>query len=113
MPRQSTYGHLYAVTRRGELTCVELNSSMRQIDLFCKLFAPVFISLLDGLSTRIAVWVVFGLNVVSVFVEYGAIAQVCTLCLLYMTYSWCLWLPLGIQSSPGTGPKSTNLSKQP
>lgn len=49
---------------------------MRRIDLFCKLLGPVFISLLDGLSTRTAIWTVFGLNAVSVLVEYGAIAQV-------------------------------------
>lgn len=54
----------------------DLNSSMRRIDLFCKLLGPVFISLLDGLSTRIAIWTVFGLNAVSVVIEYGAIAQV-------------------------------------
>ena len=44
--------------------------------MFCKLLGPVFISLLDGLSTRTAIWTVFGLNAVSVLVEYGAIAQV-------------------------------------
>ena len=44
--------------------------------MFCKLLGPVFISLLDGLSTRVAIWAVFGLNAVSVLVEYGAIAQV-------------------------------------
>lgn len=49
---------------------------MRRIDLFCKLLAPVFISLLDGLSTKAAIWTVFGMNAISVVVEYGAIAQV-------------------------------------
>ncbi|KAI9928175.1 hypothetical protein MW887_002208 [Aspergillus wentii] len=54
----------------------ELNSSMRRIDLFCKLLAPVFISLLDGLSNKIAIWTVFGMNASCVLVEYMAIAQV-------------------------------------
>ncbi|KAJ9199702.1 hypothetical protein DTO164E3_4587 [Paecilomyces variotii] len=54
----------------------ELNASMRRIDLFCKLFAPVFISLVDSFSTRAAIWAVFCLNASSVLVEYLAIAQV-------------------------------------
>lgn len=49
---------------------------MRRIDLFCKLIAPVFISLVDSFSTRVAIWIVLGLNTVSVLVEYLAIAQV-------------------------------------
>lgn len=49
---------------------------MRRIDLFCKLFAPVFISVVDSYSTRAAVWTVFCLNASSVLVEYLAIAQV-------------------------------------
>lgn len=49
---------------------------MRRIDLFCKLIAPVFISLVDSFSTRVAIWTVLGLNTVSVLVEYVAIAQV-------------------------------------
>ncbi|KAL3470141.1 Ferroporti-1 [Aspergillus californicus] len=56
---------------------VYLNASMRRIDLFCKLVAPVVVSLLDGLfSTRIAIWIVLGINVADVLVEYFAIAQV-------------------------------------
>jgi iron-regulated transporter 1 len=54
----------------------ELNSTMRRIDLLCKLIAPVGIGLLDGYSTRLAVWVVFAQNAVSVGAEYFAIAQV-------------------------------------
>jgi hypothetical protein len=49
---------------------------MRRIDLFCKLVAPVVISLVDGLSTNVAVWTVLGVNVLCVFIEYIAIAQV-------------------------------------
>ncbi|KAI8933653.1 hypothetical protein NX059_009375 [Plenodomus lindquistii] len=54
----------------------ELNSTMRRIDLVCKLIAPVGIGLLDGYSTRLAIWVVFGQNALSVLIEYLAIAQV-------------------------------------
>lgn len=54
----------------------ELNSAMRRIDLVCKLVAPVGIGLLDGYSTKIAIWVVFAQNAISVAVEYFAIAQV-------------------------------------
>jgi iron-regulated transporter 1 len=49
---------------------------MRRIDLFCKLIAPVFISLVDSLSTKYAIWTVFCLNTASVLIEYMAIAQV-------------------------------------
>lgn len=60
---------------------------MRRIDLFCKLLAPVVVSLMDGLfSTRIAIWGVLGLNVAVVLVEYFAIAQV-SLLLIYSTRS--------------------------
>ena len=53
-----------------------LNSQMRRIDLLCKLLGPLAISLLDGLSTRIAILATLGLSVVSVGIEYLAIAQV-------------------------------------
>ncbi|KAL4957692.1 Ferroporti-1 [Aspergillus filifer] len=57
----------------------DLNAQMRRIDLFCKLVAPVAVSLMDGLlSTRVAIWGVLGINVAVVFVEYLAIAQVYT-----------------------------------
>ncbi|KAJ8110010.1 hypothetical protein OPT61_g7030 [Boeremia exigua] len=54
----------------------ELNSAMRRIDLICKLIAPLGIGLLDGYSTKLAIWVVFGQNAISILVEYFAIAQV-------------------------------------
>jgi iron-regulated transporter 1 len=58
------------------MTIADLNASMRRIDLFCKLVAPVFISLVDSFSTRVAIWTVLGLSTASVLVEYVAIAQV-------------------------------------
>ncbi|RAK99499.1 putative iron-regulated transporter [Aspergillus ibericus CBS 121593] len=65
------------IPRQG-MWLTDLNASMRRIDLFCKLLAPVVISLIDGFSTRIAIWTVLGVNVSSVVVEYIAIAQVYT-----------------------------------
>ncbi|GKZ46403.1 hypothetical protein AbraIFM66951_009336 [Aspergillus brasiliensis] len=56
----------------------DLNASMRRIDLFCKLLAPVVISVVDGLSTKIAIWTVLVVNVSCVVIEYIAIAQVYT-----------------------------------
>ncbi|QMW33241.1 hypothetical protein G4B84_008672 [Aspergillus flavus NRRL3357] len=54
----------------------DLNASMRRIDLFCKLLAPVVISLIDSFSTRVAIWTTLGINASCVLVEYFAIAQV-------------------------------------
>lgn len=54
----------------------DLNSAMRRIDLACQLVAPLCVSFVDGYSTRIAIWVVFGQNALSVVFEYFAIAQV-------------------------------------
>ncbi|KAI4706660.1 hypothetical protein J4E89_008727 [Alternaria sp. Ai002NY15] len=54
----------------------ELNSAMRRIDLICKLITPVGIGLVDGYSTKLAIWAVFAQNAISVMVEYFAIANV-------------------------------------
>lgn len=78
---------------------LELNASMRRIDLFCKLVAPVVISLVDGLSTRLAVWVVLGVNASWVLVEYLAIHQVATLFL----YTWASLTWTGVQSGSPVG----------
>lgn len=53
-----------------------LNATMRRIDLVCKLVAPVVISLVDGYSTLVAVYVILGQSILSVLIEYFAIAQV-------------------------------------
>ncbi|KAL8905643.1 MAG: hypothetical protein Q9171_006592 [Xanthocarpia ochracea] len=55
---------------------IDLNASMRRIDLVAKLVAPLFISLVDAASTYAALWVVLGSSLASVTVEYFAIAQV-------------------------------------
>jgi iron-regulated transporter 1 len=54
----------------------DLNSSMRRIDLVCKLVAPLSISLVDAYSTKAAIWAVLGQNMLSVIFEYFAIARV-------------------------------------
>ncbi|KAF2673981.1 hypothetical protein BT63DRAFT_452038 [Microthyrium microscopicum] len=54
----------------------QLNAAMRRIDLFCKLAAPVFISLIQAYSTLISVLVLLGLTTCSVLAEYIAIARV-------------------------------------
>ncbi|KZF24339.1 hypothetical protein L228DRAFT_245261 [Xylona heveae TC161] len=53
-----------------------LNSQMRRIDLLCKLAGPLAISLLDGLSTKIAIFFVLGSNLATVAIEYFAIVKV-------------------------------------
>lgn len=55
-----------------------MNAQMRRIDLLCKLFGPLGIALLDGVSTEIAIMVNLGMNVASIAFEYFAIARVYT-----------------------------------
>lgn len=54
----------------------DLNAVMRRIDLLAKLLAPVFVSVIDEYSTFTAILVVFAQNILSVTIEYFAIAQV-------------------------------------
>ncbi|EGD93606.1 hypothetical protein TESG_01148 [Trichophyton tonsurans CBS 112818] len=53
-----------------------MNARMRRIDLICKLFGPLFIAFIDGISTETAILVNLGMNTCSVFFEYFAIARV-------------------------------------
>ena len=53
-----------------------LNARMRRIDLFCKLFGPLMISLINGASTMIAIYVTLAMNCASVLIEYYTIAAV-------------------------------------
>ncbi|KAL9615560.1 MAG: hypothetical protein Q9167_000073 [Letrouitia subvulpina] len=53
-----------------------MNAQMRRIDLLCKLFGPLFIALIDGASTEVAIIVNFAMNVASIAIEYLAIAEV-------------------------------------
>lgn len=54
----------------------ELNARIRRIDLFCKLIGPLVISLIDGASTTIAIWVTLSMTLLSVITEYLCIARV-------------------------------------
>ncbi|CUS11812.1 unnamed protein product [Tuber aestivum] len=63
-----------------------LNSQMRRIDLFCKLLGPLAVSMADGISTVVAIYVVLGLNLVSVGVEYFAIAGVSLMLEVYRKF---------------------------
>jgi iron-regulated transporter 1 len=60
------------------IVVAELNSKMRRIDLVCKLAGPFVISVIDGTSTEAAILVNFGMNIISIGIEYYAIAKVCT-----------------------------------
>ena len=53
-----------------------LNSQMRRIDLFCKLVGPLMIALVDGFSSKAAIWTTMGLSSASVLIEYFTIAWV-------------------------------------
>ena len=58
------------------MTKTALNARMRRIDLVCKLAGPLFIALIDGASTKLAIFITIGINALSVPIEYFAIAQV-------------------------------------
>src|SRR5579859_1157976 len=49
---------------------VDMNATMRRIDLFCKLAGPLFVSLLTIPSPAFAAWFLAGSNVVSLPFEY-------------------------------------------
>ncbi|KAI1390758.1 Ferroporti-1 [Hypoxylon trugodes] len=64
------------VSGKHESALLTLNAQLRRIDLMCKLVGPLFIALIDGYSTKLALIVNFGLNIASVPVEYYSIARV-------------------------------------
>jgi len=97
------YNTIYTVLN---VVTTVLNAQMRRIDLFCKLFGPLVISLIDGISTTIAIWATLGLNVASVVVEYFAIAEVCP---MIYPLNTCLMAALGLQE----GTSSTSVSPPP
>ena len=67
---------MVVVSRQDKKTLGTLNAQMRRIDLLCKLLGPLFIALVDGFSTNIAIIVNLAMNCASVGVEYFAIARV-------------------------------------
>lgn len=64
------------VAGSDENALASMNSQMRRIDLFCKVVAPLFISLMDGISSRVAIGATGGMTAASVLVEYFTIARV-------------------------------------
>lgn len=64
------------VAETDEARLTKINARMRRIDLFCKLFGPLVISLVDSYSTKTAVLATATMSGVSVLTEYFAIARV-------------------------------------
>ncbi|QVM06658.1 hypothetical protein D8B26_001365 [Coccidioides posadasii str. Silveira] len=64
------------IAQGSEPSLRALNAQMRRIDLICKLAGPFFIALIDGVSTQVAILVNLGMNLLSISVEYYAIAKV-------------------------------------
>lgn len=67
---------IVVITEGNEKARQELNARIRRIDLFCKLIGPLAISLIDGASTTIAIWVTLSMTLLSVVTEYLCIARV-------------------------------------
>ncbi|KAK6526477.1 hypothetical protein TWF694_005063 [Orbilia ellipsospora] len=67
---------IVVIAGRDQASLNVLNAQMRRIDLICKLVGPLFIALLAGVSTEIAILTNLTMNIVSVAVEYFAIARV-------------------------------------
>ncbi|KAK8120705.1 Ferroporti-1 [Apiospora kogelbergensis] len=64
------------IAGNDEVALRSLNAQMRRIDLLCKLLGPLFVALLVGISTGLAIWVNLGMNLASIILEYFAIARV-------------------------------------
>ncbi|KAK3298702.1 Ferroporti-1 [Chaetomium fimeti] len=64
------------VADKNHAALIIMNAQIRRIDLLCNLFGPLFIALLDGFSTEVAIIVNMAMNVTSIVLEYFAIARV-------------------------------------
>ncbi|KAK4100332.1 hypothetical protein N658DRAFT_508048 [Parathielavia hyrcaniae] len=64
------------VAAKNHPALMTMNAQMRRIDLFCNLFGPLSIAMVDGFSTKVSILVNLAMNVASVVVEYFAIARV-------------------------------------
>ena len=60
----------------AKLDLQSLNSQVRRIDLASKLLGPLAIAILDGISTRHAIYTTMGLSISSVSLEYFTIGKV-------------------------------------
>lgn len=79
----STYGNQQTATSIPvqivtNVLSTAMNSQMRRIDLFCKLVAPLCVSLVDSISPQAAILATGGMTMLSVVFEYLAIARVHT-----------------------------------
>ena len=64
------------IAQKDESALRQMNSQLRQIDLFCKLASPLVLALIDGLSTQVAILVTLCINTFSMVLEYALIARV-------------------------------------
>lgn len=64
------------IAAADEARLATMNAQMRRIDLFCKLAAPLAISVIQATSTQAAVFATAAMSATSVFAEYIAIARV-------------------------------------
>lgn len=76
MPTAYKVRQVVVVCQNDQIALGALNAQMRRIDLLCKLLGPLFIALVDGVSTESAIIVNFAMNIASVPIEYFAIARV-------------------------------------
>ncbi|KAK4139372.1 Ferroporti-1 [Dichotomopilus funicola] len=64
------------VANKKHTALLILNAQMQRIDLLCKLSGPLFIALMAGFSTKVAIMANLAMNVTSSIFEYSAIARV-------------------------------------
>ncbi|KIW94174.1 uncharacterized protein Z519_05490 [Cladophialophora bantiana CBS 173.52] len=64
------------LTQRDEAALRAMNGQMRPIYLLYKLVGPLFNTIIDGFSTKVAITVNFAMKIAPVGVEYFAIARV-------------------------------------
>ena len=96
----------------SKLNMIGINTYIRRIDLICKLGGPLIIALLDGFSTEIAILANLLANIVSIPIEYYAIARVWLFRLSYLSasvmkltifrYTRVLWNCKNQSNLPGT-----------
>ena len=64
------------ISENSQCQLKALNSQMRRIDLVCKLVGPLAIALIDGYTMQVAIEVMFVMNILSICIEYFAIADI-------------------------------------
>lgn len=69
---------IIVITEVNNLRRQDLNASMRRVDLLAKLVAPLIISILDVYSRQLSLWVIIGMNIASIFLEFYVIDHIYT-----------------------------------